>query len=301
MNEERQQMGAVISQVHLKKDDFEKFRAIIYNVAGISLSDAKQQLVQSRLLKRLRHHGLSDFHDYLELLKEEGDTGSEMRFMINCLTTNKTDFFREKHHFDFVDQVLVPALVEQAKKGTRSRRIRVWHAGCSMGQEPYSLAMTLANALRNQGTWDIKLLASDIDTDVLGIADAGVYKQEQIEPVPANLRSAYFKKINNDDGGSYQVVDEIRRMIAFRQINLLETPWPIRADVRFDLLFCRNVVIYFDKPTQQRLFGRYEKVIAPGGYLFIGHSESLFGISEAFESVGGTIYRKPNMRESASS
>jgi len=170
-----------------------------------------------------------------------------------------------------------------------------------MGQEPYSLAMTLANALRNQGTWDIKLLASDIDTDVLGIADAGVYKQEQIEPVPANLRSAYFKKINNDDGGSYQVVDEIRRMIAFRQINLLETPWPIRADVRFDLLFCRNVVIYFDKPTQQRLFGRYEKVIAPGGYLFIGHSESLFGISEAFESVGGTIYRKPNMRESASS
>ncbi|MDR3706835.1 MAG: protein-glutamate O-methyltransferase [Capsulimonadaceae bacterium] len=286
-----------LTPIVLRQDEFERFRALAYQAAGINLTEAKKQLVQSRLFKRLRHYGLSSFQEYLRLVDSEGENGNEMRYLINSLTTNKTDFFREPHHFRYISQTILPDMIDQAAHGRRARRIRVWHAGCSTGQEPYTNAMTIADTLRGQGMWDVRLLASDIDTDVLATAKEATYSAEQLEPVPAALKERYLKRVMGRMD-QYQVTQDLRGMIAFRQINLNEDAWPIRADVRFDIIFCRNVVIYFDKPTQRKLFGRFQRLLVPGGYLFIGHSESLFGINDAFETVGGTIYRAPDETES---
>ena len=282
----------IISPVPLRQDEFERFRALAYRAAGINLTDGKKQLVQSRLFKRLRHHEMSTFREYLALLDREGENGQEMRSMINSLTTNKTDFFREPHHFEFIARNIMPEAIAEAAQGRRSRRLRIWHAGCSTGQEPYSCAMTVANSLRGQGIWDIRLLASDIDTDVLAAAEEGIYTAEQAMPIPAEMRERYMRAVPGQPG-HFRVVPEIAERIAFRQINLNDEPWPIRRDVRFDIIFCRNVVIYFDKPTQKKLFARFRQLLVPEGILFIGHSESLFGIDDSFQPLGGTIYRAP--------
>jgi chemotaxis protein methyltransferase CheR len=279
-----------MSDIVITDKQFHQFRDLIYEVAGISLSDAKRQLVQSRLGKRLRHHNLSSFGDYYDIVISND---AEMTTFVNCITTNKTDFFREGHHFDFVRTRFVPNLVATAKLGRGPKRIRVWHAGCSTGEEPYTMAITLLEALEGEGNWDIKLLASDIDTNVLETAERGIYDGDRITDIPTALRCKYFLRNQTDGEVRYKAKPILQELIKFKPINLTQEPWPIRSDVQFDIVFCRNVIIYFDKPTQKRLFQRFESVLKPDGFLIIGHSESLLGVSGAFNSLGQTIYQLP--------
>jgi len=269
---------------------FQLFRDLIYKSAGISLSDAKRQLVKSRLGKRLRHHGLKSFGDYYDLIMSNT---AEVTALVNSITTNKTDFFREEHHFEFVANQIVPRFVAAASQGM-PRRIRVWHAGCSSGEEPYTMAITLLEAMDGKGSWDIKLLATDIDTDVLAAAERGVYDADRASTIPNAMLRKYFLRRQDGENAFYKVKPVLRDLVKFKKINLTDDIWPIRSDVQFDIVFCRNVVIYFDKPTQQKLFAGFARVLKPEGHLFIGHSESLLGVSTAYESIGHTIYRLPD-------
>lgn len=275
----------------LTRQEFLAFRELIHRHAGIALSDSKHALVNARLRRRLLVHELNSFTAYYQLVLEEGLEGNEFREMINCITTNKTDFFRESHHFEFVRSVVVPEMERLAAQRQIPRKLRVWHAGCSTGEEPYTLGMTMLDAIEHSLAWDIRQLASDIDTTVLEFAEAGVYDQERIEKVPEPLLRRYFMKGKGKRDGLYKVCPRLRSLVTYRQINLLSNSWPIRSDVRFDMIFCRNVMIYFDKPTQKELLDRFASLLRPGGYLFIGHSESMLGMSGRYESLGRTMYR----------
>lgn len=277
-----------MEELTLTDTEFTRFRDLIYKTTGIALGDGKRQMVQSRLQKRLRVHQFAAFSDYYALLTGPSRDDAEKTAFINCITTNKTDFFREPHHFEFAAKRILPEIAAQAGRGTP--RLRVWHAGCSTGEEPYTLGMTLAEALEGKSGWDIQQLASDIDTDVLAHAERGVYAAERVASIPLPLLRRHFLR-GGEAQELYQVTPALRAAVTFRQINLLED-WPLRPGTRFDIIFCRNVVIYFDKPTQSRLFARFGERLSPGGYLILGHSESLHGSAGCFEALGHTIYRK---------
>ncbi len=282
-----------MTEATLTDSEFKLLRELTYELTGISLSDSKRNLVQGRLQKRLRFHGLSSYLAYYTMLTQEGPQGTETTEFINCITTNKTDFFREPHHFDFVSGTVIPSLIRRAARGDGERRLRVWHAGCSTGEEPYTLAITLQEALSGHSNWNVLQLASDIDTNVIAHAERGIYEDDRIHTVPSALLKKYFLRKQTAEGDQYKVRQELASQIVFRQINLLDPGWPIGTGTQFDMIFCRNVVIYFDKATQKKLFERLERYLKPGGHLFIGHSESLLGVSESFESLGQTIYRLP--------
>jgi chemotaxis protein methyltransferase CheR len=286
-------VGSRANDIQMNDKEFRLFRDLVYQNSGISLADAKKTMLHSRLQKRLRFHNLSSFSTYYELILSRSYEGDELREMINCVTTNKTDFFRESHHFEFVEETILPEIIAASATAGESRKLRVWHAGCSTGEEPYSLAMVLRDSLKsNIDRWDIRQLASDIDTNVLEHAKAGVYERDRFEQVPLKYRSQSFLTGTGERSAYVKIKSELLDMVTFRQINLLDPVWPIQSEVRFDAVFCRNVVIYFDKPTQRTLFARFHKLLRPGGYLIIGHSESLLGVSTDFESLGHTIYRK---------
>jgi len=278
-----------VNELSLADEEFAAIRELLKATAGIHISAEKRTLVVARLARRVRHYGLASFREYCALLRERDPGGEELGEMVNCLTTNKTEFFREPHHFDFLRQRLIPEL-----RARGSRRLRIWSAGCSTGQEPYSLAMTLASDPSLTG-WDIRILASDIDTHVLATAEAGRYPATAITDVPEPMRREYF----TGAGPDREVSSRLRAMIQFRHINLIEEPWPINAS--FDAIFCRNVTIYFDQATQDRLYRRFWKQIAPAGYLFAGHSENLFWLREIFVPSGTTVYRKAGDRPAPAS
>ncbi len=268
--------------------EFCAFRDLILKEAGISLSDAKRPLVCSRLGRRLRHLGFRTFSQYLDYLMTHDPRGEERLTMINCITTNKTGFFREPHHFEFLREQVLPQLRQRALAGGQWR-LRVWSAGCSSGEEPFSIAITVREALGSLSGWDVKILASDIDTEMLGTGEAGVYPEQKLENVPEKIQRRYFLRGTGELAGYLKARPEIRDLIAFRRINLTEDPWPIQT--RFDVIFCRNVIIYFSRETQQGLFERMAGYLAPDGYLMVGHSENLHWLSDLFVSVRGTIYR----------
>jgi chemotaxis protein methyltransferase CheR len=269
-------------------EEFDAFRDLIYAEAGIALNDGKRDLVKSRLSKRLRYFGLATFTEYYQHLMEGDPTGEERQRMINSLTTNKTDFFREAHHFDFLKSVFLPSIFTQGRPG-EPKNLRIWSAGCSTGEEPYTIAMALAECLGKAVHTDVRLLASDIDTDCLDQAREGVYAEERLDPIPEDLRRKYFIRGRGSNEGQVAVRPEIRKLVTFRRINLIEENWPIRT--QFDAIFCRNVIIYFDRPTQLRLLDRFASMLQPEGRLFLGHSESLQGLTDRFLSVGGGVYR----------
>lgn len=264
--------------------DFTFVRAMVREQTGINLSEAKRELVYSRLSRRLRQLGLSGFSEYCALL-QQGDAEELVR-MVNALTTNLTAFFREPHHFDYLRQHLLPELV---RHDDGSRRLRIWSAGCSTGQEPYSIAMVLAETLPGIESWDARILATDLDTDVLEAGRLGVYSQEKVEQIERSRLQRWFLRSRDRNAGKVKVVSELRRLITFRQLNLIRK-WPMRGP--FDMIFCRNTLIYFDKDTQRDLVARFAGLLTPEGCLFLGHSESLHNVSEAFRLVGNTIYRK---------
>lgn len=266
--------------------DFQRIRRIINEVAGISLADGKRELVYSRLSRRLRQHGLRCFGDYCNFLESSGPASDEMREFINALTTNLTSFFRESHHFEFLAQELIPALIRE--RSFSNRRIRIWSAGCSTGEEPYSIAMVLRETLPAVG-WDVKVLATDLDSNVLATAERGVYEWSRVKDLPETRLRRWFQKGSGEQSGLVRTAPALRSLITFRQLNLMDD-WPMRGP--FDLVFCRNVVIYFDKPTQRTLFERFADLLIAQGHLFVGHSESLFKVTERFVPLGKTIYRK---------
>lgn len=263
---------------------FVRFCKIVRDQAGIVLDNSKRDLVYSRLARRLRALGMTDFEEYCDIV--EHDDGPEFEEFLNAITTNLTSFFREKHHFEFLAKTVIPELMAIHAK---DRRIRVWSAGCSTGEEPYSLAMTLQEYLPNIQNWDALILATDLDTRVLNKAGSGVYEEKDIESLSSAQRQRWFQKGGEGHEGQVRIKPELADMIRFKQLNLMGE-WPMKGP--FDVIFCRNVVIYFDKDTQRRLFDRYADLMADEGYLFVGHSESLFRVTERFELIGQSIYRK---------
>lgn len=264
--------------------DFQYLRQLVSRETGIVITEAKREMVYSRLSRRLRILNLTDFKEYCQLL--ETDPQGELNAFINAITTNLTSFFREPHHFEFLKTTIIPDLL---KRNAASRRIRIWSAGCSTGEEPYSIAMTTAEALSDEDGWDCRILATDIDTDVLAKAQRGIYPLERVAGISQARLQQWFLRGGGANQGMTRVVHALRDMIAFRHLNLMEE-WPVRGSI--DVLFCRNVVIYFNKETQRRIFEKFANCMADHAYLFIGHSESLFKITDRFELIGQTIYRK---------
>lgn len=261
-------------------DEEFRFLAELANTrTGIVLAEHKRDMVYSRLVRRLRALNLTSFSQYCDLLQSE-DGEEEIGNLVNAITTNLTRFFREPHHFEHLhDHVLKPLAGESAAK-----KLRLWSAACSSGMEPYSIAMTLRSAIPRLSGWDAKILATDIDTNMLGTARKGEYSDSEY----ANIPNLYRDGITRNDE-RMRMPEELKQLIAFKHLNLLQT-WPIKG--QFDAVFCRNVVIYFDKETQKKLFDRMAERIKPGGWLYIGHSETLNHICDRFESIGRTIYRR---------
>jgi chemotaxis protein methyltransferase CheR len=269
--------------------EFEVFRGLVYTHTGITLNPHKRQLLQARLGRRLRVLGLTTFTEYHQFLTEQDPTGKELGCFVNAITTNKTDFFREAHHFRYLADEWMPAIkIRAARTGDRS--IRIWSAGCSSGEEPYTIAMTIREALGPAAGWDVRILASDLDTDVLARAEAGVYSAEQTAPVPSALLTRHFLRGRGESAGRVRVRPELRALITFRRINFMDARWPIRP--RLDIIFCRNVLIYFDRPTQQRILERFLALLKEDGLLVLGHSESVHGLLNGVQHLGNTMYRR---------
>ena len=267
----------------LTASDFQRLAQLVRREAGLDLPEMKEMLVYSRLVGRVRELGFSDFGQYADLLSRPG-TEPECQRLINALTTNTTQFFREKHHFAYLAQEALPPLIAQARKGAR---LRIWSAGCSSGEEAYSLAFTLLEACPNAAQLDIKILATDIDADVLSQAILGKYPESALHKLPQTVMTRHFTPV---DDHAWQVNAEARALIHFRSLNLIK-PLPMRGP--FDIVFCRNVAIYFDAATQDLLWKQLNGITAPGGYLFLGHSERLSSpTKEEFGLQGVTIYRK---------
>ena len=266
----------------LTDEEFQHFRDVVYRETGINMSEMKRALLQSRLQRRLRVLNLPDYGSYRRWFDAHYD--EELMHFINAVTTNKTDFFREDQHFDFMLTDALPALV---KKG--QDRVRIWSAGCSTGAEPYSIAMTVHEFYEGKVP-DVKILATDIDTQVLETAQNGVYKAESLQDMDVGFAKKYFQKGTGPNAGLFRLKDPVRSLVTFKRLNLLEFNYPMKG--KFDIIFCRNVIIYFDKPTQKKLFEYMYDFLDDDGYLFIGHSENLAPLTDTFRCLGRTIYRK---------
>lgn len=263
-------------------DEYERFRTLIYEESGISLGERKKSLLASRLSKRLRDLDLATFSEYYAKVTQD-QTREEFTRMLDLISTNKTDFFREPKHFDFLRERILPEL-------ERTKRIRIWSSACSSGEEPYTIAMTLFDTVRNPDEWDCKILASDLSTRVLAKAATGTYDEERVRDVPSEVIRRHFLRGRGESTGLLKVKPHLVAMIQFRRLNLMDDHFPIKSPL--DLIFCRNVMIYFDRPTQETLVNKFHHYLKPGGYLFIGHSESLQWVSHPFKSLAPTIYQK---------
>lgn len=271
-------------EFEFNRKDFEHIRDLVGERTGIVLSDHKITMVYGRLSRRLRQLKLTSFRDYLKLLEDQ--SGQELIEFTNALTTNLTSFFREPHHFDYMKSDALPALV----KNRPQQRLRIWSAGCSTGEEPYTIGITVQEAMeRFIRNWDVKILATDLDTNVVQKGKNGIYEQDRVNGIEDARLRKWFRKGGDSKSGKVSVSEKIREMITFKQLNLLHE-WPMKGP--FDIIFCRNVVIYFGKDTQRELFDRYADMLADDGYLFIGHSENLHKITDRFHLIGKTIYRK---------
>ncbi len=268
----------------LRDAEFEFIRHVVIENAGIALGPNKRQLVQGRIARRMRELGLGSYEAYCEHVREAGP--EELVGLINALTTNVTSFFRENHHFEALASYMLP---EAMQRNAASRRIRIWSAGCSTGEEAYCLAMIAAEAMPATPRWDLKILATDIDSNVIAEAQRGVYPIDRVSAIPESRLRRFFRRGTGSQSGNARVRSEITQLVTFRPLNLMHE-WPMRGP--FDVIFCRNVMIYFDQPTRERLVNRFAQLLAPNGYLCIGHSESIHGATMPFKSVGKTIYKR---------
>ncbi len=279
---------STVQSVVLSERDFRKISNLVYNHCGINLHDGKKELVRARLAKRLRLGNFKTFSEYMKHVLED-NTGREFSILIDSLSTNLTSFFREPQHFEFLQNQFLPALLEQKRK-KHNFKMRGWSAGCSSGEEPYSMAIALLEVIQGRGRWDIKVLATDISTTMLEIAKTGIYDTERVKPVPSLQKQKYLVPHRANGQKVFEVSKALRDTVIFSYLNLI-SDWPIKGAL--DFIFCRNVMIYFDKSTQSRLINRFWDLLDSGGILFTGHSESLTGIEHKFKYIQPTIYMKP--------
>lgn len=262
--------------------EYTQFQSLIYGQAGIALSEQKKTLIVSRLGRRLRELNLPSFQSYYDHIMNDAG-GGELTTLLDLISTNKTDFFREPGHFQFLKERILPMC-------STERRIRIWSAASSSGEEPYSIAMTVYDAVPHPTQWDFKILASDISTRVLAKAATGIYDVEKVASIPQDVLRRHFLRGTHDQRNLVKVKPHLAKLVTFRRINLMDAAFPIKSPL--DVIFCRNVMIYFDRETQSKLMQKFFHYLKPGGYLFIGHSESLQWVEHPFAYVAPTIYRK---------
>ena len=271
----------------LSDKDYHRIKDIIYNVIGINLGDSKKELLRTRLSKRLRALSIDTFDEYYNHVTKRDQ--SELTHLFDAISTNTTSFFREMEHFKFVTSTVLPALIEEKKK-KNDREIRIWSAASSTGEEAYSIAMTVLEFLRPQLGWNVKILATDISTKVIAKVEAGIYTEDRVSTVPKEMLRKYFRKGRGELAGMVKLKDEVKNMVYPRRINLQVAQFPFKKE--FDFIFCRNVMIYFDKETQLAIVDKLYRHLKKGGYLFLGHAESLTGIQTQFRYVKPTVYIK---------
>jgi chemotaxis protein methyltransferase CheR len=263
---------------------FNWFVKLVLKKTGITLTEQKRDLVYGRLARRLRKLKLDNFDQYCKLLSNNPE--EEMVDFVNSITTNLTSFYREAHHFEYLSDTVLKYLQDKRRA---EKRIRIWSAGCSTGEEPYTIAMTLRESIPNIDSWDVKILATDIDTNVLAKASAGIYQKDKITGVSDERFKKWFLKSESNGSDEVKASPKLRELITFKQLNLMED-WPMKG--QFDILFCRNVVIYFNKDTQRVLFERFANILKEDSYMFLGHSESLYKVTDRFNLLGKTIHQK---------
>lgn len=275
-------------QFEFTDHDFHQFRDLVTRHTGIFLADNKRELVYGRLSRRLRVLGLDKFSSYRKVL-EQGDP-EELQEFANLITTNLTSFFRESHHFDYLKASLLPELMRARQA---DKKIRIWSAGCSSGEEAYSIAMIVREVIHDLNTWDVRILATDLDSNMLATGEAGVYDVDRVTGVSPDRTKRFFFRGKGRQAGKVKAVPDIQSIISFKKLNLMES-WPMQG--KFDIIFCRNVVIYFDKETQTRLFGRFADALQSDGQLFVGHSETLNKVTNRFELMSKTVYKLSKMQ-----
>jgi len=263
-------------------ENFVAIQKQAYASTGIKLTVHKKEMIYSRISRRIRQLGLKTFNEYCELIAR--DDHPEHNEFVNTITTNLTSFYREPHHFDYLKKTVMPWLLS---KHQRDHRVRIWSSGCSSGEEPYTIAATFLQNTQFRN-WDVKILATDLDSDTLDKGRRGLYSGDKLDNLTPEQHVSLFS--GGSDEKNLNIKPQLKELIHFKRLNLMETPWPMSGP--FDIIFCRNVVIYFDKDTQKSLFDRYANLLVPDGYLFIGHSESLNGVSNRFRLLGKTIYQR---------
>jgi chemotaxis protein methyltransferase CheR len=274
----------------ISEASFNRFARYITQTLGIKMNAGKVSMLQSRLLRRLRELHLGTLEEYQEYLFHSAGAEEEQVQFINAITTNKTDFFREPQHFDYLTRTALPELARR-HGGPAGWRFNLWCAGCSSGEEPYTQAMVLSEFARGHPGFDFGIFATDISTKVLEHAQAGIYDEERIAPVPAPLRSNYLLRGKDPSKRLVRIVPQLRNKIRFHRLNFMDADYGVRE--QFDAVFFRNVMIYFDHPTQEAVIGKLCRNLKPGGYLFVGHSESLAGLDVPVSMVTSAVYRKP--------
>jgi chemotaxis protein methyltransferase CheR len=262
---------------------FNRIRQLVYNLSGISLSDNKESLVKARISKRMRNLDIDDYEQYFEYVIND-PSGMEIQILVDSISTNTTSFYREADHFEFFRNI-VKNWIDQGR-----RSLRIWCTASSTGEEPYTMAIELNEAIATFPYFDAKILATDINTNVLRTAQAGVFTEERVTPIPKHLLTKYFTKMKNDDRCVYAVSDQLKKLVIYRQFNLTDQPYPVRSDL--DVIFCRNVMIYFDGELRRMMAGEFERILKSGGYLIVGHAESLTGMSKSLRCIKPSIYKK---------
>jgi chemotaxis protein methyltransferase CheR len=272
----------------LKDREFKRFSAFIYDEVGIKMPPAKKTMLEARLQKRLKALGIGTFEEYADYVFSAAGKGDELVHLIDVVTTNKTDFFREPAHFEYLVKCAVPSLMDGNDAGFRAP-LRIWSAGCSTGEEPYTLAMVMTEFAAANPGFRTSILASDISTAVLSKARNAIYTEDRVDTIPLHLKKKYLLKSRDKSRGLVRIVPELRSLVQFQRLNFMEE-FGMREQM--DVIFCRNVIIYFDKPTQERLLNRFHQQLRRGGFLFLGHSETLNGLNVPLSPVASTVYRK---------
>jgi chemotaxis protein methyltransferase CheR len=274
---------------HLQQRDFQRLAGFIQDYSGIKMPPTKKTMIEGRLRRRVRALGLQTLREYCQYLFERDGLDRESVHLIDAVTTNKTDFFREPGHFQFLTDVAVPTLLTEHRATTRAP-IKIWSAACSSGAEPYTLAMVFAELGLVHAGMRASILATDICTEVLEVAVAGIYPETMIAPVPVDMRGKYLMRAKNRDSGKVRIDPDLRRLVQFGRLNLMDDHYPVGRDMH--IIFCRNILIYFDKDTQRAVLGRLCSHLRPGGYLFLGHSETLAGFGLPLRPASTSVFRR---------
>jgi chemotaxis protein methyltransferase CheR len=273
----------------LTDKDFERFSRLVYDQCGIKLPPHKQSMLEARLRKRLRAHNLHTFEEYADLIFAQGESTEELVKLIDVVTTNKTDFFREPAHYDYLVESALPFLVETFGAGI-NQPLRIWSAGCSTGKEPYTLAMVLKEYQAELPDFSFDILGTDICTDVLEKSVQGIYAAAKAEPIPEALKKKYLLRSKDPENRTVRISPILRSLVRFRRLNFMDDDFGFREP--FDIIFCRNVIIYFDRPTQERLLAKLVDNLVVGRYIFLGHSETLLGLNLPLKQMAPSVYRR---------